>query len=349
MVLRRGRHHRRLPDVLPSAEPECDHGDGDGRSTCSPTGRPSNAFASIGPRSRQTVWVNQEGGADGRRRVRDDDHERSPHRFRARDVPQRPGRTVRRRIGRERRGRTSDVVVLCRGRDRCVLRHVPAARQSGRRAGGRRRRVPPRARPVADIYAPATAHHETLRRSRRNRGRRSGSARRTRRWPTPRSAPASHSNVPIVAERTMWWPGPTAATWRESHAEVGATDERPAMGGRRHPGRCRGGWLGHVPAGGDDGAVSRVHSGRGVVRGRQPRHPRHRPLGQSNHVVDAPRVPADGGTPLCGNDRVAADARHLVAIGALVRTPIVVEKAMYLGADFRAGGASLATRLPDPP
>jgi hypothetical protein len=32
-----------------------------------------------------------------------------------------------------------------------------------------------------------------------------------------------------------------------------------------------------------------------------------------------------------------------------VRTPIVVEKAMYLGADFRAGGASLATRLPDSP
>ena len=33
----------------------------------------------------------------------------------------------------------------------------------------------------------------------------------------------------------------------------------------------------------------------------------------------------------------------------LLRTPIVVEKAMYLGADFRAGGATLATRLPDPP
>jgi hypothetical protein len=31
------------------------------------------------------------------------------------------------------------------------------------------------------------------------------------------------SDSPVVAERAMWWPGPTAASWVESHAEVGAT------------------------------------------------------------------------------------------------------------------------------
>jgi len=32
------------------------------------------------------------------------------------------------------------------------------------------------------------------------------------------------SNVPIVVERSMWWPGPTAASWQESHASAGATN-----------------------------------------------------------------------------------------------------------------------------
>jgi hypothetical protein len=31
------------------------------------------------------------------------------------------------------------------------------------------------------------------------------------------------SDVPIVAERSMWWPGPTAATWAEAHNTAGAT------------------------------------------------------------------------------------------------------------------------------
>ena len=145
----------------------------------------------------------------------------------------------------------------------------------------------------------------------------------------------------------MWWPGPTRPTWRESHAEVGATTsgQRWAVADMQVDAEADG-WDTFLLVA-TTAAVSRVHSRRGVVRGRQSRHPRHRPLGQPNHAVDAPRVPADGGTPLRGDDRVAADARHLVAVGA-VRTPIVVEKAMYLGADFRAGGASLATRLPDP-
>jgi hypothetical protein len=33
----------------------------------------------------------------------------------------------------------------------------------------------------------------------------------------------STNGVPVVAERAMWWPGPTAATWAEAHDAFGAT------------------------------------------------------------------------------------------------------------------------------
>jgi hypothetical protein len=31
------------------------------------------------------------------------------------------------------------------------------------------------------------------------------------------------SDLPVIAERTMWWPGPTAADWAEAHNAAGAT------------------------------------------------------------------------------------------------------------------------------
>ncbi|MPY86504.1 MAG: hypothetical protein GEU99_01110 [Luteitalea sp.] len=34
----------------------------------------------------------------------------------------------------------------------------------------------------------------------------------------------STNGVSFLAERSMWWPGPTAATWYESHSTVGATE-----------------------------------------------------------------------------------------------------------------------------
>ena len=33
----------------------------------------------------------------------------------------------------------------------------------------------------------------------------------------------STNGVPILAERAMWWPGPTAMTWHEAHVSPGAT------------------------------------------------------------------------------------------------------------------------------
>lgn len=34
----------------------------------------------------------------------------------------------------------------------------------------------------------------------------------------------STNGVPIIAERSMWWPGPTAATWAEAHNSAGLTE-----------------------------------------------------------------------------------------------------------------------------
>ena len=33
----------------------------------------------------------------------------------------------------------------------------------------------------------------------------------------------SRDGTPFLAERAMWWPGPTAASWYEAHASAGAT------------------------------------------------------------------------------------------------------------------------------
>jgi hypothetical protein len=38
------------------------------------------------------------------------------------------------------------------------------------------------------------------------------------------------SDLPIVAERTMWWPGPSPATWAEAHNSAGATDTATRWG-----------------------------------------------------------------------------------------------------------------------
>lgn len=38
----------------------------------------------------------------------------------------------------------------------------------------------------------------------------------------------STNGVPIVAERSMWWPGPTSTTWGEAHASPGATQTDPS-------------------------------------------------------------------------------------------------------------------------
>jgi len=40
----------------------------------------------------------------------------------------------------------------------------------------------------------------------------------------------SLDDIPIVVERSMWWPGPTSATWHEAHNSSGATQTGTAWG-----------------------------------------------------------------------------------------------------------------------
>ena len=40
------------------------------------------------------------------------------------------------------------------------------------------------------------------------------------------------NGVPIIVERAMWWPGPTAATWSEAHNSAGTTRTGDAVGAR---------------------------------------------------------------------------------------------------------------------
>ena len=156
------------------------------------------------------------------------------------------------------------------------------------------------------------------------------------------------SSQPIVAERTMWWPGPTSATWRENHAETGSPDS----------GRL---WaMADVQADADAGGwdtfvlVATTEQFLSVIR---------------------VTVACDDGTTVTRDKRLSVNRTTLwmryefpeivgrrcatmveslptritlSPIVPLYRTPLVVEKAMYRG-HFAAGGVTLATRLPDPP
>ncbi len=56
----------------------------------------------------------------------------------------------------------------------------------------------------------------------------------------------SENGVPVVVERAMWWPGPTAATWAEAHASTGVTEAGSrwlAAGGESGGARGAATWL----------------------------------------------------------------------------------------------------------
>jgi hypothetical protein len=156
------------------------------------------------------------------------------------------------------------------------------------------------------------------------------------------------ASAPIVVERSMWWPGPTSATWREVHAETGATASGQMWGvADIQSDATAGGWDTfllvattqqnlariRVSVACDDGTTVSRDSGISVNRTTLwMRHAFPEVIGKRcaatveslpSRITSSPSVP-------------------------LRRVPLVVEKAMYFGPDFVAGGVSLATRLPDP-
>ena len=149
----------------------------------------------------------------------------------------------------------------------------------------------------------------------------------------------STNGVPIVVERTMWWPGPetTPDFWYEAHNAFGTTATAPA-------------WLvagGEV--GGADGAetyvlIANPSSTAGTVRVTLMR-------GTSNSVaVDVP-VAASSRTNIAVGSRfngVSGPFGVLVESVDSLPLPLVVEVATYAspgGVTWASGGAALATPI----
>ena len=176
-----------------------------------PTGPPLVRTYELAPRSRTTLYVNTVPGARIDRRV-GRDHGDAADRGGARDVPQRPGAAVRARTRCGGGAAGVDELVLRRRRDRRLLRHLPAARQSvfserggpgrllARRRGGRSPGPIP-CRPAAASASMSMA---------------------SRAWTATAFGMRVTSSVPIVAERSMYWAG-GFFNYYEGHVSAGAT------------------------------------------------------------------------------------------------------------------------------
>lgn len=153
------------------------------------------------------------------------------------------------------------------------------------------------------------------------------------------------SDVPIVAERAMWWPGPTAATWHGTH--VGTGNATPglmwAIAGAEVD-----------PATDTDTFVTVAHLSLGIAQLRVTAHladGRHitREFSASNRHTLWPRYDF----PETVGQRFALTIESLEVYLApgpsrtRGRVPLTVETVLYRGS-FAAGDVSQATRLPDP-
>lgn len=149
------------------------------------------------------------------------------------------------------------------------------------------------------------------------------------------------NDVPIIVERAMWWPGPTAATWAEAHNAFGST-----------------------------ATAERWGFAEGIVLGPPTNTETYYLVANTGASAGRVRVTLlfdDGGAPLSREYDVLAKSRLNVPVrvdfpaavgrgfGAVIESlggapaPIVVERAMYndAGGQFwRAGSDALGTPLP---
>lgn len=146
------------------------------------------------------------------------------------------------------------------------------------------------------------------------------------------------ADVPVVAERSMWWPG-SAATWAESHVEFGAVERglRWAVADAELD----------PSTGTDTFVLVDADTGGTPATVRVVAYPS---LGAP--ITRDVAVAAGRNTlwmaalfPEVGGQRFSVTIESLDRPG--VAAPITVEKALY-SRWFDAGAASLATRLPDP-
>jgi hypothetical protein len=153
---------------------------------------------------------------------------------------------------------------------------------------------------------------------------------------------------PVIAERTMWWPGPTAAQWAEAHNAAGATGAGTRWGladGEQGGPRATETYIliaNTSPTAGT--ARVTLYFEDGATLAQDVALP---PNSRTNVPVGAP-VAAGGFGPAVAHRRFGAVVESLPT-GAAGPAQIVVERAMYSngpGAPFWAAGTTLlASRL----
>jgi hypothetical protein len=150
----------------------------------------------------------------------------------------------------------------------------------------------------------------------------------------------STNGVGIIVERSMWWPGPTSATWQEAHDSPGETSTgtrwafaEGEVGGPRQ--------IETYVLIANTFGIRRHGARHGDVRGRHGAYRAHLPA-QGEHPLE--RGPG-GGFPETAGKTFGMLPESLGAAPA----QIVVERAMYSdagGAHWAAGTNALATKLP---
>lgn len=135
------------------------------------------------------------------------------------------------------------------------------------------------------------------------------------------------SDVPIAAERAMWWPG-TGESWREAHVSAGATTTGPTWA------------VADLELGGPNNAQSFVLIYNG---------------GSATVYFDDGTAPIACGSSGGGryslhvNGCAAVQGHRFVSVVVHGNANTVVERAVYLntgGQTFGAGGAALGTQIP---
>jgi len=153
---------------------------------------------------------------------------------------------------------------------------------------------------------------------------------------------------PIVAERSMWWPGPTAATWAEAHNTFGVTASGTSwvVADGEHGGAYgTETYLLVANTSGFDGVVEVTLRMEDAVTLTQQYAIAAR--SRLNIAVGA-AVAAGGFGPSAHDSRFSAYVRSLTQAGPGAAAQIVVERSLYSNASgvvWAAGSNSLGTRL----
>lgn len=156
------------------------------------------------------------------------------------------------------------------------------------------------------------------------------------------------ADLPVLVERSMWWPGPTAAEWSEAHNSAGATATGTVwalaegeQGGTRASDTYI--LIANTSAFGGSARVTLYFEDGTSAQQVVPLLPNSR----VNVAVGAP-VASGGFGPAVTNKRFGAVVESLASNGNVLAPQIVVERAIYSNAGgivWAAGTNALATKM----